>query len=63
MVVHFIDIGALALMIRATRSRSTERQRDRETERQRDRETRPNPLKDQRDSRKPLRPAKLVEFW
>ena len=36
MVVHFIDIGALALMIRATRSRSTERQRDRETERQRE---------------------------
>ena len=28
------------LMIRATRSESTERQRDRETERQRDRETR-----------------------
>ena len=29
----------LRMMIRATRSRSTERQRDRETERQRDRET------------------------
>ena len=35
-MAHFIDfaLGALALMIRATRSRSTERQRDRETERE-----------------------------
>ena len=46
-----------ASRIRATRGRSTERQRDRETERQRDRESRPNPLKDPRDSHKALRPA------
>ena len=50
-------VEELALRIRATRGRSTERQRDRETERQRDRESRPNPLKDQGDSRKAPRPG------
>ena len=50
------------MRIRATRGRSTERQRDRETERQRDRESRPNPLKDQGDSRKALGPAAFARF-
>ena len=48
------------------RDRETERQRDRDTERQterqRDRETRPNPLRDQGDSRKALPPADLVDL-
>ena len=43
------QVEDLALMIRATRGRSTERQRDRES--------RPNPLKTQGDSRKPPSPA------
>ena len=34
-----LQVAGLTLRIRATRGRSTERQRDRETERQRDRET------------------------
>ena len=38
------------------------RQRDRETERQRNRESTPNPLKDQGDSHKDLRPANLARF-
>ena len=57
----------ITLRIRATRGdqqrdRETERQRDRETERQRDRESRPNPLKDQGDSRKAPSPANFARF-
>ena len=43
------QVAGFTLRIRATRGRSTERQRDRES--------RPNPLKDQGDSSKAPRPA------
>ena len=42
------------MRIRATKDKSTERQRDRES--------RPNPLKDPRDSRKAPRPANFGRF-
>ena len=56
------SVEEVSLRIRATRGQSTERQRDRETERQRDRESRPNPLKDQGDSSKALRPGDFGRF-
>ena len=47
-------VAELTLRIRATRGRSTERQRDRES--------RPNPMKDPRDSREALRPDEFSRF-
>ena len=49
-----LSVGERTAVIRATSSRSTERQRDRES--------RPNPLKDQGDSRKVPRRADFRRF-